>query len=54
MTYEVLTVPSAPGISLAAYLTAPGTPDADALELLRPGIPTGTPTSREGLLPSGT
>lgn len=54
VTYEVLTVPSAPGISLAAYLTAPGTPDADALELLRQGIPTGTPTSREGLLPSGT
>ncbi|APX34109.1 transcriptional regulator [Brachybacterium sp. P6-10-X1] len=35
LTYEVLQVPSAPGIRLAGYLAEPGTPDADALDLLR-------------------
>lgn len=35
LTYEVLRVPSAPGIQLASYLAEPGTPDGDALDLLR-------------------
>lgn len=35
LTYEVLDVPSAPGITLASYLAEPGTSDADALDLLR-------------------
>lgn len=33
--YEVLTVASAPGIGLTAYLTEPATPSADAMNLLR-------------------
>lgn len=33
--FEVLEVPSAPGIRLATYQAEPGTPDADALDLLR-------------------
>ncbi|MFS0795632.1 hypothetical protein ABC271_17650 [Microbacterium sp. 1P10AE] len=35
LEYEVLEVPSAPGIRVTSYLTAPGTPSADALNLLR-------------------
>ncbi|WP_137844948.1 helix-turn-helix transcriptional regulator [Microbacterium sp. 2FI] len=33
--YETLTLPSAPDVRLATYLTEPGTPSADALDMLR-------------------
>ncbi|HJB08913.1 MAG TPA: helix-turn-helix transcriptional regulator [Candidatus Brachybacterium merdavium] len=35
LSYEVLDIPSVPGVTLASYLAEPGTPDADALDLLR-------------------
>ena len=31
----MLDIPSVPGVTLASYLAEPGTPDADALDLLR-------------------
>lgn len=53
LTYEVLDVPSAPGVTLASYLAEPGTADADALDLLRnlvstPGPRTGTDVAQHG------
>lgn len=36
--YDVLAVPSTPGLTIATYLPAPGTPSADALTLLRSWI----------------
>jgi hypothetical protein len=33
--FESLALPSTPGISIAAYLTEPGSPSADALDMLR-------------------
>ena len=33
--YETLSIPSTPGIRIATYLTEPGTPSADALDMLR-------------------
>jgi transcriptional regulator with XRE-family HTH domain len=36
--YETLALPSAPGLSVMAYLPEPGTPSADALDVLRSWI----------------
>jgi hypothetical protein len=33
--FEVLVLPSAPGLSLITYVTEPATPSADAMNLLR-------------------
>ena len=33
--YETLTLPSTPDIRIATYLTEPGSPSADALDMLR-------------------
>jgi hypothetical protein len=33
--YEVLTLPSSPSLRIVTYLTEPGSPPADALDLLR-------------------
>ncbi|WP_374700595.1 hypothetical protein [Microbacterium azadirachtae] len=35
MGYDVLTVQSVPGLTFTTYLTEPGTPSADALDMLR-------------------
>ncbi len=35
LNYETLTLPSSSGIVIATYLAEPGTPSADALDLLR-------------------
>jgi transcriptional regulator with XRE-family HTH domain len=35
LRYETLTLPSTPGIRIATYLTDPGSPSADALNMLR-------------------
>jgi len=38
LTYDSLTLPATPGISLTTYLTEPGSPSADGLNLLRSWI----------------
>ena len=40
VAYETLTLGSAPDIRIATYLTAPGSPSADALDLLRSWVAT--------------
>lgn len=50
LTYEVLEVPSAPGIILASYLAEPGTPHADALDLLRNLVATPGPVHQADVL----
>ena len=41
VAYEPLTLGSAPDIRIATYLTDPGSPSADALDLLRSWVATG-------------
>jgi hypothetical protein len=45
VAYETLTVGSAPDIRIATYLTDPGTPSADALDLLRGWVATTAPVA---------
>ncbi|GAA2986520.1 helix-turn-helix transcriptional regulator [Streptosporangium longisporum] len=51
LTYEVLDLAADPGLSLIAFTAPPGTPDADALELLASWAATHTPA--DALTPPG-
>jgi transcriptional regulator with XRE-family HTH domain len=53
VAYETLTLDSAPGIRIVTYLADPGTPSADALDLLRSWVATThASTGREHSTPS--
>jgi transcriptional regulator with XRE-family HTH domain len=48
LAYETLTLDSTPDIHIVTYLADPGTPSADALDLLRSWLATTTSTSADG------
>ena len=45
VVFETLTLASAPDVRIVTYLTDPGTPSADALDLLRSWVATTTAVS---------
>ncbi|MGV1004833.1 MAG: hypothetical protein ACOYEV_08725 [Candidatus Nanopelagicales bacterium] len=47
VAYQVLTVPASPGVSITNFLTEPGSPSADALNLLRSMIAAPLPTRQD-------
>ena len=51
--YETLVLPSTPGLSLGTYLPDPGSPSADALDMLRSWIAEPSPTAPVSATPDG-
>jgi MmyB-like transcription regulator ligand binding domain len=48
--YETLALPSTPGLSVGTYLPEPGSPSADALDMLRSWIATPSTAPSTGAL----